>query len=82
MHGFDLLENFVENLEALLRRTKAKLKKVSMLDQEDNHQIRRSLTPEFEDMANKIRCSNHRQHLYWTDNRCWRQWIWTQASSH
>jgi hypothetical protein len=53
MHGFDLLENFVKNLEVLLRRTKAKLKKVSALDQEDNHQIRRSLTPEFEAMANK-----------------------------
>jgi hypothetical protein len=32
MHGFDLLENFVKNLEVLLRRTKAKLKKVSALD--------------------------------------------------
>jgi hypothetical protein len=53
MHGFDLLENFVANPEALLRRTKAKLKKVLALDQEDNHQIRRSLTPEFEAMANK-----------------------------
>jgi hypothetical protein len=53
MHGFDLLENFVKNQEVLLRRTKAKLKKVSALDQEDNHQIRRSLTPKFEAMANK-----------------------------
>jgi hypothetical protein len=32
MHGFDLLEKIVENPEALLRRTKAKLKKVSALD--------------------------------------------------
>jgi hypothetical protein len=32
MHSFDLPENFVENPEALLRRTKAKLKKVSALD--------------------------------------------------
>jgi hypothetical protein len=45
MHGFHLPENFVENSEALLRRIKAKLKKVLTLDQEDNHQIRRSLTP-------------------------------------
>jgi hypothetical protein len=85
MHSFDLLENFVKNPEALLRRTKAKLKKVSALEQEDNHQIRRSLTPEFEAMANKttrILYSNHRQHPYWTDNRCWRQWIRNQASSH
>jgi hypothetical protein len=75
MHGFDLPKNFVENAEALLRRTKAKLKKVSVLDQEDNHQIRRSLTPEFEAVANKILCSNHRQHMYWIDNHCQRQWI-------
>jgi hypothetical protein len=53
MHGFDLPENFVENPKALLRRTRAKLKKVSALDLEDNHQIRRSLTLEFEAMANK-----------------------------
>jgi hypothetical protein len=56
MHGFDLPENFVENPKALLRRTKAKLKKVSTLDQEDNHQIRRSLTPKFEAVANKTLC--------------------------
>ena len=52
MTGFDLLTNYVDNSESLLKRTKAKLKKVSALESEDNH-IRRSLTPEFEDMANK-----------------------------
>jgi hypothetical protein len=36
MTGFDLLTNYVENLEALLRITKAKLKKVSVLELEDN----------------------------------------------
>ena len=36
MTGFDLLTNYVENLEALLRRTKAKLKKVLALESEDN----------------------------------------------
>jgi hypothetical protein len=34
MHGFDLLENFIENPEALLKRTKAKLKRVLALDQD------------------------------------------------
>ena len=53
MYSFDLLENFVENPNALLRRTKAKLRKAKVLKQEDIHHIRRSLTPEFEDMANK-----------------------------
>ena len=52
MTGFDLPTNYVEDLEALLRRTKAKLKKVSALESEDN-QIRRSLTPKFEAMADK-----------------------------
>ena len=52
MTGFDHPTNYVEDLEALLRWTKAKLKKVSALESEDN-QIRRSLTPEFEAMADK-----------------------------
>ena len=52
MTSFDLPINYVEDPEALIRRTKAKLKKVSALESKDN-QIRRSLTPEFEDMANK-----------------------------
>ena len=41
MTGFDLPTNYVENPEALLRRTKAKLKKVSTLESKDN-QTRRS----------------------------------------
>jgi hypothetical protein len=51
---------------------------------EDNW-VRRSLTPEFEAMADKtswILCSNHRQHPYQTTNWCWREWIWAQASSY
>ena len=52
MTGFDLPTNYVEDLEALIRRTRAKLKKVSALESKDN-QIRRSLTPEFEAMADK-----------------------------
>ena len=52
MTGFDLPTNYVDDLEALHRRTKAKLKKVSALESKDN-QIRRSLIPEFKAMANK-----------------------------
>ena len=52
MTGFDLLTNYVDDPEALLKRTKAKLRKVSALESEDNH-IRWSLTPKFEAMANK-----------------------------
>ena len=52
MTGFDLLTNYVEDPKALIRRTRAKLKKVLALESEDN-QTRRSLTPVFEAMANK-----------------------------
>ena len=55
MTGFDLLPNYVDDLEALLKRTKAKIKKVSALESEDNH-IRQSLTLEFEAMADKTLC--------------------------
>jgi hypothetical protein len=55
MTSFDLLTNYVEDLEALIRRTNAKLKKVSTLDSEDN-QTKRSLTPVFEAMADKTLC--------------------------
>ena len=36
MTGFDLLTNYIENPEALVRRTEAKLKKVSALESEYN----------------------------------------------
>jgi hypothetical protein len=52
MKGFDLLKNYLDDPEVLLRSTKAKLKKVLAVALEDN-QIRRSLTPEFEAMAQK-----------------------------
>jgi hypothetical protein len=52
MTGFDLPINYVDDPEALLKRTKAKLKKVSALVSKDNR-IRRSLTPKFEAMADK-----------------------------
>jgi hypothetical protein len=53
MTGFDLSTNYVEDPEALIRRTRAKLKKVLALESKDNQQRRQSLTPEFEAMANK-----------------------------
>ena len=52
---FDLPTNYVEDPEALIRRTRAKLKKVLASESEDN-QTRRSLTPVFEVMANKTLC--------------------------
>jgi hypothetical protein len=55
MTGFDLPTKFIDDPKALLKKTKAKLKRVSALESEDNR-IRRSLTPEFEVMANKTLC--------------------------
>ena len=52
MIGFDLPTNYVEDPETLIKRTKAKLKKVPTLKLEDNH-IRQSLTLEFEAIANR-----------------------------
>jgi hypothetical protein len=52
MTSFDLSINYIDDPEALLKRTKAKLKKVLALESEDK-QIRRILTPEFEAMADK-----------------------------
>ena len=52
MTSFDLPTNYIDDPEALLKRTKAKLKKVLALDSEDNH-IRWSLTSEFEAMADR-----------------------------
>ena len=52
MTGFDLPTNYIEDPEALIRRIRAKLKKVPALELEDN-QIRRSLTPKFEAMTDK-----------------------------
>jgi hypothetical protein len=61
MTRFDLLENFVEDPEALIRRTRAKLKKVQVSSSqlkapselEDHESVFRSLTQEFKAMANK-----------------------------
>ena len=55
MTSFDLSTNYIQDLEALIRRTRAKLKKSPALKSEHN-QIRQSLTPEFEAMADKTLC--------------------------
>ena len=55
MTGFDLLTNYIDNLVALLQRTRDKLKKVLAFELEDN-QTRHSLTIEFEAMADKTLC--------------------------
>ena len=52
MTDFDLPTNYVKDPDVLIKRTRAKLKKVLVLKSKDNH-IRRSLIPEFETMANK-----------------------------
>ena len=52
MISFNLLTNYIEDPKALIRRTRAKLKKVLASELEDN-QTRQSLTPEFEAMADK-----------------------------
>jgi hypothetical protein len=51
MIGFELSTNYIENPEALFRKTRAKLKKVPTTSLEVN-QIR-SCTPDFEAMADK-----------------------------
>jgi hypothetical protein len=37
MTGFDLPTNFIDDPKVLLKTTKAKLKRVSALESEDNH---------------------------------------------
>ena len=52
MTGSDLLTNYIEDPEALIRRTRAKLKKVLALESKDS-QTRHSLTSVFEAMTDK-----------------------------
>jgi hypothetical protein len=51
MKGFDLSKNYLDDPEVLLRNTRSKLNKVLTVVSEDS-QIRRSLTTEFEAIAN------------------------------
>jgi hypothetical protein len=52
MTGLELSTNYIENPEALIRRTRAKLKMAPTTSSEIN-QLRRSLTPDFEAMADR-----------------------------
>jgi 3-methyladenine DNA glycosylase Mpg len=84
MTGFDLPTNYLDDPEVLLKNAKASLKKVLTLELEDNR-IRRSLTPEFEAMANKTLhefSTPTTTNIQRTANRCWREWIRAQAGSH
>jgi hypothetical protein len=70
----DLPKNFIDNPEALLRKTRAKLKKTHSISRlevisksEDHQDLIRSLTPEFKAMANK---SLHEFSAPTTDNIC------------
>jgi hypothetical protein len=50
--GYDFPENYTNNLEAILKKTRAKLKKVSVENSEVS-QAKRNLASEFEAIANK-----------------------------
>jgi hypothetical protein len=51
--GFDLLKDYTSNLEATLRKTRAKLKKSPVVETLGDSQAKRSLASEFEAMAEK-----------------------------
>jgi hypothetical protein len=62
MNRFDLPDDFIDNLEALFRRTRAKLKKAQASssiqyevpsEEEDHQRVIHNLTPAFEAMVNK-----------------------------
>jgi hypothetical protein len=53
--GFDFRENYTDNPKAILKKTKAKLKKVSVENSEVS-QAKRNLAPKFEAMTNKTIC--------------------------
>jgi hypothetical protein len=50
--GFDFLENYIDNPKAIIKKTRSKLKKVS-IEISEVSQAKRNLAPEFEAMANK-----------------------------
>ena len=53
MRGFDLSDNYNSNPEALIRHTRAKLKKVPNEALSGNNNLRKRLTTIFDAMANK-----------------------------
>ena len=53
MSGFDLPKNYVENPEALIRRTKAQKSKEVLASEAEENQIEGCSTPVFETMVDK-----------------------------
>ena len=53
MSGFDLLENYIENPEALIRRTKVQKSKLVSTSASEEKQTKGCSTPVFETMADK-----------------------------
>jgi hypothetical protein len=51
--GFDLLEDYTSNPKAILRKTRARLKKTPVVETLGDSQAKRSLALEFEAMADK-----------------------------
>jgi hypothetical protein len=51
--GFDLPEDYTSNPKAILRKTRARLKKTSVVETSGDSQAKRSLASEFEAMADK-----------------------------
>jgi hypothetical protein len=51
--GFDLLEDYMSNSEAILRKTRARLKKTLVVETSGDSQAKRSLASEFEAAADK-----------------------------
>jgi hypothetical protein len=50
--GFDFPENYIDNPKSILKKTRAKLMKVS-IENSEVRQAKRNLAPKFEAMANK-----------------------------
>jgi hypothetical protein len=51
--GFDLLEDYTSNPEAILRKTRARLKRTPVVETSRDSQAKRSLASKFEAMVNK-----------------------------
>jgi hypothetical protein len=64
--GFDFPENYIDNPEAILKKTRAKLMKVSV-ENSEVRQAKRNLAPKFEAMANK---TLHEFSALTTENIC------------
>jgi hypothetical protein len=51
--GFDLPEDYTSNPEAILRKTRARVKKTPVVETSGDNQAKKSLASEFEAMADK-----------------------------